>query len=366
LSFLIELSTASPMAFHVFVVEGGFGMRKWCALLMVVLCALWAMPALAQHSQDYEGLVGDADGEDLNGQAGYYLPPAGGASAKVYTYQDNVLGFPANPTGGSLFVGARGPGNGVFLRSQVDFTYPTGVVKVAVDTAANHDGVLPRANNIGSFSVQLIPPPSGQKGGHIQLATFTDVNTAETWDADMGWYTAANLQVIEKVPNVNFQRLALNHWYRRWTIVDLDTNVILEVGLKDLTTGNEFTYSPPAPPDPLARYGFGGSAGGDPPSGSRLFGGTTPLPGNTMAFDNLDVSAVGGGGTCSYEVGNNVKAKGGCAACPSKGDTYDFGVDCDDENPCKAKAVAKNVACPDGNPGSCKKIKGKKNTGVCG
>jgi len=73
----------------------------------------------------------------------------------------------------------------------------------------------------------------------------------------------------------------------------------------------------------------------------------------------------GGADTCSYEVANNVKAKDGCQACPNRGDRYDFGIDCA-QNPCKKKATVKNVPCPDGNPGSCKKIKGAKNTGECG
>jgi len=323
-------------------------MRKWCALMTVVLCALWAIPAFGQYSQDYDALAGDADGEDLNGQAGYYLPPAGGVTATVHTYAGNTLGFPANPTGGDKFVGARGPGP-VFVRSQVDFAYPSGVVKFAVDTAANFEGPLPRAQNIGSCSVQLFP---GQKGGHIQLATFTDPNTATTWDADYVWFNAANTQLQEKIPN--FQGLALNHWYRRWTTIDLATNVIVEVGLKDLTSGAVFTFSPPAPPDPLARYGWGGSAGGPDPTGGRLFGGTS-IPGNTMAFDNFTVAAVVAENTCQYTL-SKVKAKR-CGDCPSSGDAYDTGVACNP--PDCAKKLKKTIECPSNPDGICKlKAKG--------
>jgi hypothetical protein len=56
----------------------------------------------------------------------------------------------------------------------------------------------------------------------------------------------------------------------------------------------------------------------------------------------------------------------GCNACPSAGDSYDTGVACDDNNPCGKKFKVKNLACPDGGPGFCKKVLGKKSSCVCG
>jgi hypothetical protein len=364
LSFLIELSTASPLAFHVFVVEGGFGMRKWCALLMVVLCALWVMPAMGQYDDDNESYNASDVGVDLNGQGGFYLPPAGGQTCKAFTYTNNALAFPQNPNGGEKFVGGIGPGGSVFLRSQKDVSIGdgTGVWKIEYDVAVKFIGVLPTAQNVGSFSTQVLP---GAKT-FIALITWTNPATAENWDADVVSYNSAGTQSPAnlKIPDVRFQGLLANRWYRRSFTVDYDSNKLIDTTVTDLTSGDTATYV--FDDNYIYNYLGGGQNGGPAPNGFRYFSGTAAPAGNTNGFDNLSIQPVGGGGTCSYEVANNVKAKGGCAACPSKGDTYDFGVDCDDENPCKAKATAKNVACPDGNPGSCKKIKGKKNTGVCG
>lgn len=322
-------------------------MRKWCALMTVVLCALWAIPALAQYSDDNEAYNASADGIDLNGQGGFYLPPAGGVSAKVYTYQGNVIGIPAHPTGGGAnFVGGRGPGP-QFIRSQKDITFGdgTGVWEIAVDVCHNFEGPLPRAQNIGSYSNQLFP---GAKGTFILLSTYTDPNTALTWDADMVWFNAGNAQLQEKPGNAAFQQLEFNHWYRRSITVDLDTNLILKVGIEDLNTGVKSTF------EPVDRYGWGGSNGGPVPNGFRYFAGTS-IAGNTMVFDNLSIEAVSTN-TCQYTL-SKVKAKR-CDACPSKGDNYDTEEACAEPGDC-AKKLKGSIVCPNNPDGKCKlKAKG--------
>ncbi len=87
--------------------------------------------------------------------------------------------------------------------------------------------------------------------------------------------------------------------------------------------------------------------------------------GPTEYFDDISLVAASSD-TCSYTVKKNSKGKQGCNACPAKDDLFDTGDSCDDNNPCGKKFKVKNLACPDGGVGFCKKIVGVKKSGVCG
>ncbi len=68
-----------------------------------------------------------------------------------------------------------------------------------------------------------------------------------------------------------------------------------------------------------------------------------------------------GGDSCIYTLKKS-KAKGGCGACPAKGDDYRTFTECENKKDCEKK-IATTVACPDGGNGTCK-LKGKRN--ACG
>jgi hypothetical protein len=207
-------------------------------------------------------------------------------SALATTYMDNIWGIADNPTGDAQFIAALGPGGGIFARSQRDIPYGdgTGAWTVCVDTLAIYLGALPASQNIGSLSTQPYTP--GTNAAFISLSTWTDLNAADTWDADFVWFTDAGVAVTEKVPDVGFQNLVANHWYRRCATFDLDTNRITSVAVTDLTANTTVTY------EPQDRYLDGGAAGGlPPPNGFRFFGGGGN-PDNLLAFDNMDVEAA--------------------------------------------------------------------------
>ena len=248
--------------------------------MMASVVAACAGLASAQHSDDYETGYNASDvGVDLNGQNGYYLPAAGGQTALLFTYANNALGFPANPSGGTNFVGGTGPGP-VFLRSQKDITYPSsGLVTIAYDQAVKFLGTLPAAQNVGSISTQVFP---NNQGTFIALVTWSDVQTAANWNADYVWFDAGGLQLQEQVADPAFQNLALDHWYRRSTTIDIGTNQIVEVSITDLTTNTTTTVNP------VGRYGVGGSTGVPNLTGYRYFIGTT-VAGNTLGFDNISI-----------------------------------------------------------------------------
>ncbi len=66
-----------------------------------------------------------------------------------------------------------------------------------------------------------------------------------------------------------------------------------------------------------------------------------------------------GGDTCQYKLKKDSKPKGGCEACPGKGDVVASEQNCEKKRDCDRKLKGK-IACPDGGRGACKKIKGKR------
>lgn len=261
--------------------------------------------ALAQHASGYESptYAGSPGGTVITGQDGFYIPVPDSQEGLVYTYVGNALGLPQNPTGQDQFVGLTGGDTALpvpFARAQRDVVYGagTGVWTVSFDVAALYLGVLPSAQNIGSFSTQLFAAPNPSQQTFICLARWTDPATAAAWNADYVWFDAAGTQLTEQVPDPGFQGLLTSHWYRWCTEFDLDTNAITAVSITDLTTGVSVTHNP------VGRYMFGGTTGSatGPPSGFRYFGGTNVAgaAGNTLAFDNLDIAD--GEGVCVPEV----------------------------------------------------------------
>ncbi|MHC4416648.1 MAG: hypothetical protein ACYS0G_15360 [Planctomycetota bacterium] len=239
--------------------------------------------ASAQFGSGFEAptYAGDPNGIVLNGQDFFYQPVPGSDSFLVFTYAGNALGLPANPTGGDQFVGATGPGGGVFARSQRDIPYGdgTGVWTASFDVAITYLGQLPAVQNIGSFSSQLFP----DEATFIALSRWTDPATAANWNADYVWFDNLGNQLIEEVPDPGFQGLQTNHWYRWSTSFDLDSNLITQVSITDLDSGDTATHNP------VGRYLWGGAGGAPPPTGFRFFAGGSDGGGNTLGFDNLVV-----------------------------------------------------------------------------
>lgn len=306
--------------------------------------------SLAQVDTGFEapGYSGSAAGVDLNGQNSWYNPlPANSISHKVYTYAGNALGVVANPTGGDQFAGGTGPaGTTPFCRSQLDMPYGAGEWDLSFDVAVLFLGAGAAAQNIGSAA----PADAVANRSAIQLSTWTAPATPTTWDADMVWYNAAGGQLIEKVPNVAFQGLPVNKWYRRSMKVDFDTNKVLEVSLTDIVGGTTATYAPAAGSE---RYLTGGSASTLPlPVAFRLFAGTTTPAGNTMCFDNVKI-AKAAGGTCK---GDEAVTK---AKCKTGGNVTVYGTGGND----KEKVVASTST---GQTGTGKVKKGKVKIKIAG
>ncbi len=285
----------------------------------VVLVA--GQPATAQYASDFEAplYTGSPAGDIITDQDEFYIPVPDSQDGLVYTYVDNVLGVPTNPSGGGAqFAGVTGGDPALpvpFARAQRDIVYGdgTGAWTISFDIAATFIGALPSAQNIGSFSTQ----PSTTSAGFIALARWTVPDTAANWDADYVWFDAAGVSITESVDDPGFQNLAVDHWYRWSTTFNFDTNQILEVSITDLTTNVTITNNPEF------RYLRGGAAGGAPtPTGFRLFAGSSTAAGNTLAFDNVDIDLASGtpSGACCFE--DETCGFGTEAECAAAGGTY--------------------------------------------
>lgn len=229
------------------------------------------------------------------GQDDYYAPNATSVpfQAQIYTGGAvlagfNTYGLPDNPNGGNQFIVGEGPAGGVFARAQRDISYPPSPCGNqrwvwGTDILVSYNGVLPAAQNCGSFSVQ--PFPGSQS--FIMLARWTDVNTAAQWNADYIWFDAAGAQVTTSVTDPAFQNLDVDKWYRWETVGNLVTNEIEEVRIIDLAAGTSTSVVP------VGAYMEGGTAGSAAPTGFRFFAGGG-VAGNLIAWDNASVAYAGG------------------------------------------------------------------------
>ncbi len=290
------------------------------------IVALVAMPAAAQYSQNFDGLIGSSTGVVLTNQDGYYLPNGtGDTDFLCFTYSGNTHGFPQNPDGGSKFIAGTGPGNAVYARAQrdVEFGVGIGIWSIEYDFAARYDGVAPASDNIGSFSTRAAGNTS-----HIMLMTWMDVNNPVAMKVSYVHYDANNTQspTPGDPPGPEWTNLQMNHWYHARMIVDLDQNLITEVAIRDLSGGPEAVYNP------TGWYLYGGAAGGYTPDAIRFFGGGGAA-GNTTAWDNMLLEELlAAQGACCF-------ADGSClvlapADCEGQNGIYQGDDTTCDPNPC--------------------------------
>jgi hypothetical protein len=256
---------------------------RWTAVAIGALM-LVATAAIAQYSTDLEALNAAPGGVVLTGQDGWTLPAAS-VDWMVYTYAGNTLALPQNPTGGGKFAAGTSQGGTSYARAEHALTI--GLIpqwQAGYDFAGAYLGAPPATNNLGSFSVNPTAPQD-----YIHLASWVDVNAPTSFNFYYLAYDAAGVQFAQpgQSPGPAWSGLALNHWYRAWEVFDFSINQIIEVGIRDLTTGVQSIVSP-------VGWFLEGGAGGSttPTTGFRFFAGGTTA-GNTFAFDNLAIEPRG-------------------------------------------------------------------------
>lgn len=251
------------------------------------------------YGEGFDTLVGSPTGTGLAGQAGFFIPVAGSLDALVHTYAGNSVTTNAgpvtvnpNPRGGLQFASSTSTvvaAVGTFSRAQHDVTYDNCTRWVLSTDIC----VLPNAvdtNNIASIS--LAAPSTNTTlvvKQVILLARWVVGSFGTRWNADIVQSVALpatpTTAVTGLVPNVGFQNLATNTWYRWECVFDLTTNELVLISITNLSTNVAATHTN------TAMYLLGGAASPHPnPAGFRLFGGTlgaaTAL-GNTVCWDNV-------------------------------------------------------------------------------
>jgi hypothetical protein len=255
----------------------------------VMLCVWCFFVSIAQadYNSGFESLSASTSGTLLTGQDGFYIPNPTDNDYLVYTYIGNTLGLPQDPSGGSNFVAGTSVAGGVeYARAQRDVDFSTARVwTIGYDFAATYAGTASTTeNNLGSFSTQ---PTGSSAENFIQLMTWVDPNNpASGFNAGYLAYDQFGNQFSQPgiSPGAEWENLDLDHWYRAFTTFDLASNLILEVGIEDLTTSMVSTFTP------TGWYLGGGQSGSPDPTAFRFFaGGDTG--GNVTAFDNISVTS---------------------------------------------------------------------------
>jgi len=208
---------------------------------------------------DYSG---SPQGVILNGQQGWYLPPASFSGANVHTYTGNARGFVPNPAGGVQFAGGGG-------RSEyaVDFSSAslwTFSVDVAMIKNFGQEPVPPSAL-AGRFSLYDADP-----GGFVVTAVsywndLTDDNS--TWNLG---YTGFGTGDPGLVPGQPWANLAQNHWYRTGMTVDSANRRLVSAWILDPSTGDfaqhffqNFMFNAEVTPNAIRIFGTFSAAGWD-------------------------------------------------------------------------------------------------------
>lgn len=257
-------------------------------LTMLFGLLLGTTAAYADYSTGFEaseGYSASASGVVLSGQQGWYLPAVSGSVDYLcYTYSGNVPGFSSNPNGGAQFIAGESLGGSALARAQHDHDYTTSDVwTVSYDFCPIFSEEGAAAPNLSSASLQ----PSSTAKIYIALNNWmVDADPTMGWKALYLAYDAAGTQFAQ--PGLGggpeWENLTYNKWYRQSTTFSRSTNQILEIAIKDLTTGVTTTFQP------TGWYLQGGSTGGSftDPTAFRFF--TGGAFGNHMAWDNLSIA----------------------------------------------------------------------------
>ncbi len=257
--------------------------------LCVLLGAVGMACAGAQAQSYYTGFElpnynASAAGTSVTGQENWYVPVVGSSNGNVHTYAGNTYGFVQNPVGGNQFLSSASQGGTAFARSQIDIPFAPTQYTVAYDFAGQFvNGTPPSALNLSSFSLNHPTLGAGAFRGFISLNNFVDVNNPSAGiKTEFNVFNAAGTATNNQSPGAAWTNLDYNHWYRQYVTFDLASNLISQITLVDLHTGDSATATP------QGWYLDGGANSTLPlPASLRFFGGGNI--GNVTGWDNISV-----------------------------------------------------------------------------
>lgn len=256
---------------------------KLCVACLSI--GLLASLAQAQYSTGFEPpeFSGSADGVPLNGQGGYYQGNPNYDSPNVYTYVDNPLGVPSNPTGDSQFVGLLDDNTRCTTYYQEGlYGDGTGDWVISFDMAADFVGDLPDNPMPGQFC--------NNPYGDYEVRSFRLVPTfmneygqpSDEWTL---WLQAATEDGGQTpffyCPFTNHIR---GHWYNVSTHLSFETNEISSIEITDLETGGTEVWDIPG------AYVYGGADSTLPLSNGIMVYAGGAACGNVLAIDNISIT----------------------------------------------------------------------------
>ncbi|MCX6877685.1 MAG: PEP-CTERM sorting domain-containing protein [Verrucomicrobia bacterium] len=228
-----------------------------------------ALASLSIGFESTEGYTGSATGTAVVGQNGWFSD--GSLSWQVHTYTDAQVPWEAehnptspqvwtpsavNPDGGSQFLAlgcadiahthtAINPGGRSFVATGSPIAQ--GLVEVTVDICIKG---LP-ANALGNelaynpWNWSLSPRTNAGGGGGIgQISQTVGSGGITTWGVNYyagGGYTGNLLGIT------GFDNLSFDHWYKMGYLLDTVNGAYNEFMMKDLVTGDVWTYTPTSP-----------------------------------------------------------------------------------------------------------------------
>jgi hypothetical protein len=268
--------------------------------VVALLCVCGAAQGQA-YSTDFEPptYTGSAAGTLLTngfggpaGQDGWYNPVAASIDFNVHTYTGNTLAFPANPTGGTQFVGVTGqvaPSNIGRAQHAVNFS-AGGTWTVEWDVIGGIRGATTAVDNLGSFSLQ----PSATANYFQQIMQWGTNTTAPTqYNINYGVFPAAGGAAPAFVsPGAAWTNIPVDHWIRQSTTWSFTSSRILSVSIRDITAGGPTTTVDVSGLDWFLAGGLNNVLAKPLPTDIRLFTGNVN---NVTGWDNVSVgpAAVG-------------------------------------------------------------------------
>ncbi|MFN0136731.1 MAG: hypothetical protein ACKVS9_11525 [Phycisphaerae bacterium] len=275
-------------------------MQSACATLVSLVGVLAVPRASAQFLIPFEGdgYPGSIDGTPIPAETSFYIPTAGGFGGELYTYDGNTLGFSQNPVGGEQFVGLqRRPGG--YARMQRDVPWTNNCWTIQFDMNLAYRGTLPATNHAASVSIQPLPA----RGSAALIFVWDDTRSASTYSV-----RAFGFDEVGELPSQSgllvddsaFQHLLADHWYRISFRLELASNRLNSISIRDLQAAPvRITFSPEEPTGYFLGEGSPLQADFDEaalPTSVRFFAGGgfefDPSSGNTLAIDNLGVLAL--------------------------------------------------------------------------
>jgi hypothetical protein len=261
----------------------------WIKILMALPmpAAAWAQFTTTFEPPTY---AGSTSGVPLAGQDGFYVPS--GVDGLVFTYAGNTLGVVDNPGDSTDQFIACIRRTGDFSRVEHAVPLEMGCYTVEADINLTYQGTLPTQNYAGSISLQPFPGP----GSIIVLFNWDNVQSPTNFTVRVLGYAADGTVPYLAglpVPNLGFQHLHANRWYRLRFRVEFGVNRITTIAIKDLHLAGDFASYFPTAPNLDGWYCGGGSTYSGVPGAIRVFGGggfaTDNFGGNTLALDSTSM-----------------------------------------------------------------------------